>query len=210
MNNRVSSILNMFALTIVVLPSPSFCGNAANNSMSNTVGETAQQLISTDQTGKLTPQTSDDGFDITTKAGITYKKCKIVRVESDGITFFHTKGVAKIPFPDLPKEYSDIFNYDPKQADEYSRAVAKLQAGFIARQRKEDAPQIAASENREGGWESVMSSADTQCCLWDTYDASFNLVIDDSVLMRIFVPGRRFRIRHFHGFDGHRQPFLPF
>jgi len=193
-NNPRHPTLIMSTLLIVVLTTPSFCGNAPDASQSDTVREEAQRA-------------TDNAIDITTKAGVTYKSCKIVRVESNGITYSHAKGVAKIPFPDLPDEYSDIYNYDPRQAEEYSRAVAKLQAGFIARQMKEAGQQIAASESQEEG-EFTISAAASQVQSSDARGASFNFTISDSP--GTFFPGRRFRIRHFHDQDWHRRQFPPF
>ncbi len=45
-----------------------------------------------------------DRPDITTTSGITYKRCEINRVDSGKISFFHSKGVARIPLNELSEE----------------------------------------------------------------------------------------------------------
>jgi hypothetical protein len=183
MNSRVPLLLIACALLSVFWAPPSFCENTSGISASNAVEETALRSTSTNLTSEPPAQLRDDGFDITTEAGITYCKCKIVRVESDGITFFHSKGVAKIPFPDLPKIYSDIYNYDPEQAEKYSLAVAKRQTWFVASQQKADTRQIAASQSEKVGAAPATDTADAQTSVSDTYTAPFDLVIEDSVIV---------------------------
>jgi len=79
----------------------------------------------------------DDRPSITTRSGTTYERCKVRRVEPDGLNVFHSKGIAKIPFTDLPKEYQKKYGYDPKQASEYSRQKAEARRHAAARQEAE-------------------------------------------------------------------------
>ncbi len=64
-----------------------------------------------------------DRVDITTKSGVTYSNCTIDRVEPNGITIFHSKGVVKIPFIDLPEELQSKYHYNSTNASAYTRAV---------------------------------------------------------------------------------------
>jgi protein disulfide-isomerase len=61
--------------------------------------------------------------DITTRSGKEFKRCKITKVEPDGITVFYAKGIAKINFADLSDEYRTKYGYDQKKAEEYTRMV---------------------------------------------------------------------------------------
>jgi hypothetical protein len=63
----------------------------------------------------LNGRAQDERPDITTLNGTTYIRCKISRVEPDGISVFHSKGISKIPFPDLPEEMQKQYNYDPSK-----------------------------------------------------------------------------------------------
>jgi len=80
--------------------------------------------VTTNENGKLT---------ITTTKGVTYENCKIKRAEPDGLTVFYSKGIAKIPFPELPPELAQRHGYDPKKAYEYAREAAKRRAAAAAR-----------------------------------------------------------------------------
>lgn len=205
MSNRASLALIISALLIVFFSTPSFCGDTSNISVSNTAVEASQQPTPTNQTGKLAQQASDDRFDITTNDGIIYRKCKVVRVEPDGITFSHSKGVAKIGFPELPEEYSEAYGYDPEEADEYSLAAEKRQAEFAARQQKEDAQHGAKSQSQER--ESGTPFTDKQYWPWDTYNASFNLIIDDSAV--VVVPGYGYYNWFYMNNYGRGMPWRP-
>ena len=55
-------------------------------------------------------------FDLTTLKGVEYKQCEIIRVEPNGIIFMHSKGIAKISFENLPKEYQLKYGYDEVKA----------------------------------------------------------------------------------------------
>jgi hypothetical protein len=184
-NSRASLALIVSLLLIVFLSTQSFGGSTSNGSASNTVGNTSQQSTQTNRTGKVAQQAPDDRFDITTNDGVTYRKCRIVRVEPDGITFSHSKGVAKIEFPQLPEEYSEAYDYDPEAAEEYSLAAEERQAEFAARQQKENAQHGANSDNQED--QHVARISDTQ----GRYSVSFSVFIDDDPDI-IFVPGYRY------------------
>jgi len=114
--------------------------------------------VTTNESGKLT---------ITTTKGVTYENCKIKRAEPDGLSIFHSKGIAKIPFSELPLEFAKRYGYDPKKAYEYAREMAKRRAKFTEKQqhaaertRRERARQSrsSSSSSRSGGqWEACIS-----------------------------------------------------
>jgi len=69
-----------------------------------------------------------DRVDITTRSGLVYRNCKITRAEPDGITVTHAKGIAKIPFEDLPSDVQQEHQYDPEKARAYRQSIAQAQA----------------------------------------------------------------------------------
>jgi len=98
---------------------------------------------------------SDDRPDLTTRSGVTYKRCKVQRVEPDGISVFHSKGIAKIPFPDLPEEYQTKYGYDPQTAVEYSRNMAEARRHAAARRQAQWKSQQDEAELRQAHKELV-------------------------------------------------------
>ena len=85
---------------------------------------------------------------ITTTRGITYERCKIRRVEPDGISVMHSKGIAKIPLYELPEEYQEKYGYDPKQASNYSRNMAEARRRAAARRHKQQQEVAASAESK--------------------------------------------------------------
>lgn len=90
-----------------------------------------------------------DQVDITLRSGEVYRKCKVTRVEPDGITVMHAKGIAKLPFVSLPDEYQTKYNFDPAKAASYAKATAKQRALAWARQQEEQQRQQAEANQRE-------------------------------------------------------------
>ena len=73
-------------------------------------------------------------MDITTRAGITYKKAEVTAVEWDGLRITHSTGVAKIPVEELPEALQKQYRYDlsavaayRKKSEENASAVAAAQ-----------------------------------------------------------------------------------
>ncbi len=77
-----------------------------------------------------------DRITITTISGTAYERCKVTRVEPDGISVMYAKGIAKIPFTDLPESYRQEYGYDPARAEDYSRAAASARAAAWQRQQE--------------------------------------------------------------------------
>jgi hypothetical protein len=61
----------------------------------------------------------DTRITIETTKGEVFEKVKITEVKPDGLRFFHSKGVAFIPFRELPKELQDKYNYDSEAEKEF-------------------------------------------------------------------------------------------
>ncbi len=74
----------------------------------------------------------DDRITIVTTSGTEYLNCRITRVEPDGISIMHSRGIAKIPFAELPEQFRDQYGYNPEQAAQYSRAAAQHRAAAAA------------------------------------------------------------------------------
>ena len=89
--------------------------------------------------------------DITTRSGVTYLRCKVTRVDPNGINVFHSKGIAKIPFTDLPDQYQEKYGYDPERAAAYQEAVQEKRAAAAAA-RNRNALEAQAQESREAGF----------------------------------------------------------
>lgn len=63
--------------------------------------------------------------EISTIRGTTFRKCVIVRIYPDGVSFTHSKGAAKIQFTDLESEWRDELGYDSKKAAAYQKDLAE-------------------------------------------------------------------------------------
>lgn len=56
---------------------------------------------------------------IVTTAGVVYTNARITRVEPDGISIAHSRGVAKLPFEILSPETQRQYSFDPTNAANY-------------------------------------------------------------------------------------------
>jgi len=52
--------------------------------------------------------TSTNHPNITTVSGVTYERCRVTNVQPDGISISHSRGVATIPFTDLPQSIQEM------------------------------------------------------------------------------------------------------
>lgn len=76
---------------------------------------------------------------ITTLTGKTYRKCEIIRVHPDGVSFRHADGAAKVLFTDLSKEWRTRLGYDADKATAYQKELAdKREADKAARAKVEE------------------------------------------------------------------------
>lgn len=75
---------------------------------------------------------------IETAQGKTYQQCRIMKREPDGVSFTHSKGVAKVLFTDLTETMRMALGYDAQKADAYekARADARKEAEQARRERE--------------------------------------------------------------------------
>ncbi|MBL9116609.1 MAG: hypothetical protein JNJ83_16500 [Verrucomicrobiaceae bacterium] len=85
--------------------------------------------------------------DLMTVQGRSYQNCRILKVSPDGVTFRHTKGVARILFSDMTTASQKEFGYDPdkERAFEKQQAEERAQKRELARQRAEAAAKAYAA-----------------------------------------------------------------
>jgi formylglycine-generating enzyme required for sulfatase activity len=109
------------ATTLVSVLNLPLVANATETNRSSETATPTNAVVSANSTNTLT---------ITTTKGLTYKNCKLQRVEPDGVTFFHSAGIAKIPFTELPPEYATKYGYDPQNAARFSRDMVQQRTEF--------------------------------------------------------------------------------
>lgn len=73
---------------------------------------------------------------ITTKNGRAYQNCRILQTEPDGVTFRHSRGIAKILYLHMHEDLRNHLGYDAKKA-------AKYEAELVAKREKEKKDRIA-------------------------------------------------------------------
>ena len=103
--------------------------------------------------------------------GVTYTNAKITRVEPDGITLTHSRGIAKIPFQELSDEIQKAYNYDPAKAASYRGMTIQAQAEWERQhaaatqqqltQRQKHLDAIKNKETQHETEEKARSSAET-------------------------------------------------
>lgn len=64
--------------------------------------------------------------EITTLQGRTFRRCEIVRVHPDGVSFRHATGAARVLFSDLSPEWRSRLGYDPEKAAAHRREQQEL------------------------------------------------------------------------------------
>jgi hypothetical protein len=77
------------------------------------------------------PEVEDDFGDIPvleTTDGYTYFEIEVLRVDPKGLTFRHSRGLAKIVFDDLSQALRERFGYDPVAASEFTKPKPKSQS----------------------------------------------------------------------------------
>ncbi|OYW74737.1 MAG: hypothetical protein B7Z37_16510 [Verrucomicrobia bacterium 12-59-8] len=75
---------------------------------------------------------------IETAQGKVYARCKIIKRDPDGVSFSHSKGVAKVLFSDLSEPMRNALGYDAFKADAYEKehAEARKEAEQARRDRE--------------------------------------------------------------------------
>jgi hypothetical protein len=79
------------------------------------------------QAAAMAQNPANAGTTITTLDGRTFQNCKILKVETDGITFSHADGITKILFPLLPIDMQKKYGYDPHAAAAQTAAQLNYQ-----------------------------------------------------------------------------------
>jgi hypothetical protein len=62
-------------------------------------------------------------MDLITTSGRTYRNCRVVKVEPDGVSFRHDHGAGKVLFKDLTSKLREHFGYDQIKADAHEAKV---------------------------------------------------------------------------------------
>lgn len=87
--------------------------------------KTFSLLIVTIQFGLTVAATAFEPTTIETAQGKIYQRCKIIKRDPDGISFSHSKGVAKVLFSDLSEPMRNALGYDAFKADAYEKEQAE-------------------------------------------------------------------------------------
>lgn len=82
---------------------------------------------------------------ITTLDGRSYQNCKVLKVESDGVTFSHDEGITKVLYPFLPPSIQKQFGYDPQQAAAEADAQVRYQQQAAAAAATTNSPTTTAA-----------------------------------------------------------------
>lgn len=64
-----------------------------------------------------------DSTSVVTRTGKSYHQCKVIKVSPDGVTFRHSKGIAKVLFVDMNEAAQERYGYDPAKVRAYEAKV---------------------------------------------------------------------------------------
>lgn len=100
--------------------------------------KTFSLLIITIQLGLTMAAMGIEPTTIETAQGKVYQRCKILKHDPDGVSFTHSKGVAKVLFSDLSESMRNALGYDGTKADAYEKAqvAARKEAAQAKRERE--------------------------------------------------------------------------
>ena len=87
--------------------------------------KTFSLLIVTIQLGLAVAATAFEPTTIETTQGKVYQQCKILKRDPDGVSFSHSKGVAKVLFSDLSGPMRNALGYDAVKEDAYEKEHAE-------------------------------------------------------------------------------------
>lgn len=87
--------------------------------------KTFSLLIVVIQLGFAVAVTAIEPTTIETAQGKVYERCKIMKREPDGVSFSHSKGVAKVLYSDLTEPMRNALGYDAVKADAYEKEHAE-------------------------------------------------------------------------------------
>lgn len=100
--------------------------------------KTFSLLIISIQLGLTVAATAIEPTTIETAQGKVYERCKILKHDPDGVSFTHSKGVAKVLFSDLSESMRNALGYDAGKAEAYEKAQveARKEAAQAKRERE--------------------------------------------------------------------------
>lgn len=100
--------------------------------------KTFSLVIITIHLGLTLATMADEPTTIETAQGKIYQRCKILKHEPDGVSFTHSKGVAKVLFSDLSETMRNALGYDAGKAAAYEKAQveARKEAAQAKRERE--------------------------------------------------------------------------
>jgi hypothetical protein len=105
---------------------------------SRIIMKTFSLLTLTIQLGLALTASALDPTTIETVQGKTFQQCKILKRDPDGVSFSHSKGVAKVLYSDLSSAMRNSLGYDAVKADAYEKehAEARKEAAQAKRERE--------------------------------------------------------------------------
>jgi len=100
--------------------------------------KTFSLLTITIQLGLALTATALDPTTIETTQGKIFEQCKILKRDPDGVSFSHSKGMAKVLYSDLSISMRNSLGYDAVKADTYEKehAEARKEAEQAKRERE--------------------------------------------------------------------------
>lgn len=90
----------------------------------------------------LTCAQSADTTTIETLYGKTYQQCRILKREPDGVSFSHSRGMAKVLYADLAEPLRSALGYDPVKAATFEKEKSDARKA-AAKARQEQAERLA-------------------------------------------------------------------
>ncbi len=100
--------------------------------------KTFSLLIVTLQLGFAMCASAGEPTTIETAQGKTYERCKIMKRDPDGVSFSHSKGVAKVLFSDLSEPMRNALGYDAFKADAYEKEQAEARKAAMQAKRERE------------------------------------------------------------------------
>lgn len=100
--------------------------------------KTFSLLILAIQLGLAVEATAYEPTTIETAQGKVYERCKVLKRDPDGISFSHSRGVAKVLYSDLSESMRNALGYDAAKAEAYEKenADARKAAAQAKRERE--------------------------------------------------------------------------
>lgn len=92
-------------------------------------------------------------FSFQTESGKSYRGCKVLKVDPDGLTFSHSQGIAKIAFTELSEEMQKQHGYDKEKSDEFIKKHTEIVRKVVLSRRSQKSNGMAYyMPNQSGGY----------------------------------------------------------